>query len=49
MVTHKIAALTFLSDDEMKAMVTYPGLALCFKEAVDHLKNIWRKTEVKNT
>lgn len=43
------AALTFLSDNEMQAMTLYPGLALCFKEAVDHLQNMWRKTEVKNT
>lgn len=49
MVTYKRAALTFLSNDERQAMTMYPGtLALCFKEAVDHLENMWRKTEVKN-
>jgi len=49
MVTYKTAALTFLNDDETKAMTMYPDLALCPKEAVDQLENIWRKTEVKNT
>ncbi|KAK4824338.1 hypothetical protein QYF61_013673 [Mycteria americana] len=33
------------SDDEMQALTMYPGLALCFKEAVDHLENMWRKTQ----